>query len=57
MLTVRQVRTRSHRLPQIDILLGTEILGDGDAVKVFADLTVVDGSDIEEQDKSDKDED
>ena len=35
----------------------TEVLGDGDAVEVFADLAVVDGSYVEQKNEADKDED
>jgi len=38
-------------------LFRTEVLGDGNAVEVFADLAVVDGSDIEQKNETNKDED
>ena len=46
----------SDSFPEVDILLGAEVLGDGDAVEVLADLAVVDGGDVEEEDETDKDE-
>ena len=32
----------------------TEVLGDGNAVEVFADLAVVDGRDVEEKQEADE---
>ena len=49
--------SRSNSFSQIYILFRTEVLGDGNAVEVFADLAVVDGSDIEQKNETNKDED
>ena len=40
---------RSHLHPEIDVLVGAEVLGDGDAVEVLARLAVVDGGHVEQQ--------
>ena len=46
----------SDRLSQVNVLLTAEVLGDGDAVEVLADLAVMDGRDVEEKDETDEDE-
>ena len=53
---VRHKGRRSHCLSEINVLFGAEVFGDGDAVEVLADLTVMDGGDVEEQDEADEDE-
>lgn len=46
----------SDRLSQVNVLLTAEVLGDGDAVEVLADLAVMDGGDVEEKYETDEDE-
>ena len=41
---------------QVNVLIRTKVFGDRDAVEVLADLAVVDGSDVEEEQKSDEEE-
>ena len=44
----------SDSFPEVDILLGAEVLGDGDAVEVLADLAVVDRRDVKEEQEADE---
>lgn len=37
---------------EINVLICTEIFGDRDAIEVFADLTVMDGCDVEKKEKA-----
>jgi hypothetical protein len=42
---------------EVNILICAEVFCDRDAVEVLADLTVMDGSDVEEEKESDKEKD
>ena len=39
---------------EVDVLVGAKVLGDGDAVEVLADLAVVNGRDVEEEQEADE---
>ena len=39
---------------EVDVLVGAKVLGDGDAVEVLADLTVVNRRDVEEEQEADE---
>ena len=42
----------SDRLSQVNVLFRTKIFCDGNTIEVFADLTVVDGGDVKQEDET-----